>query len=407
MQNFTAPGYKSRQGRHYWVAREDLVKKGYEPKTVRLHFNFDDPDDRKLAESRCRTLQAEMLEWAGNRGAALAFDGTVKGLITVYQHDPDSPFRKIRHKSRITYGRHMDAIERTVGARLLSALSGRDFLRWYDNWAEDEHGGPRHIPRAHGRMTMLRMLISFGVALELPHCARLSTILAEQRFEVGRRRTVELNAAQAVAIRMEAHRQGEHSIALAQALMSDLIVRQKDAIGEYVPMGEPGLSTIFSHGEKWLFGMTWENTTPDLILTHRLSKSLRGRQAVADPRAGKVKVFDLKLYAMVMEDLQRIPIDQRVGPIVKDEKTGKPWRDAAFRIRWREIARAAGVPDNVQNRDSRAGGITEAIEATDGNVDAARQAAGHAQTSTTLIYARGEDRATAKVAIARAQKRKE
>jgi hypothetical protein len=64
------------------------------------------------------------------------------------------------------------------------------------------------------------------------------------------------------------------------------------------------------------------------------------------------------------------------------------------------------VPDEVQNRDSRAGGITEGIEATGGDIEAARKAAGHAQASTTARYSRGDDRATAKVAVLRAERRK-
>jgi integrase len=137
-----------------------------------------------------------------------------------------------------------------------------------------------------------------------------------------------------------------------------------------------------------------------------LSKSLRGRHAIMDPRAGKAKAFDLKLYPMVMQELQHVPAEQRVGPIVKDEATGLPWRTFKFRQRWRAIARAAGVPDEVQNRDSRAGGITEGIEATGGDIEAARKAAGHAQASTTARYSRGDDRATAKVAVLRAERRK-
>src|SRR6476646_496322 len=99
------------------------------------------------------------------------------------------------------------------------------------------------------------------------------------------------------------------------------MLRQKDVIGEYVPESEPGLSDILHHGCKWMHGIGWKEISPDLILTHRLSKSLRGKNAVLNPSAGKTEVFDLKNYPMVMEELQYIT--DRSGPIVKREETGR------------------------------------------------------------------------------------
>ena len=42
------PGHKVRRNkdgtiRHGWAARHDLVKLGYTPKWVSLHYDFDDP----------------------------------------------------------------------------------------------------------------------------------------------------------------------------------------------------------------------------------------------------------------------------------------------------------------------------------------------------------------------------
>jgi hypothetical protein len=93
------------------------------------------------------------------------------------------------------------------------------------------------------------------------------------------------------------------------------------------------------------------------------------------------------------------------GPMVIDQDTGLPYREVTYRQHWRKIATDVGVPETVQNRDSRAGGITEAI-AMDGNVEAARHAAGHSHHQTTLRYSRQGDRQTAKVAQFVAVKRK-
>ena len=48
------------------------------------------------------------------------------------------------------------------------------------------------------------------------------------------------------------------------------------------------------------------------------------------------------------------------GPVIVAEHNGLPWIDKVFQTNWRKIARAIGIPDNVQNRDSRAGATTDA-----------------------------------------------
>lgn len=395
----------------YWVARTDLVARGYTLKTRRLWDGTEPTRDEWLAiSSACILLQDEMLAWAnGGTSNAVTFDHTLKGLIRCYQHDEDSPYRELRWKSKESYGRHMALIERTVGKWPLKDIKGRFFGRWFEAWAQPAfEGGPRRIPRAHAAMTMLRILFGFGVAiLEDRECARLKAILTELEFENGKARTEEITAEQAIAIREHAHAMGFPSVALAQAIQFELLLRQKDVIGEYLPVDEPGMSDVIGHGMKWLHGLDWREISAELILTHRLSKSLRGRRAVADKKAGKTKVFDLKLYPMVMEEIGRIPAEARTGPLVVDPRTGLPFRSRSFTELWRKIATAAGVPKNVQNRDSRAGGITEGIEALDGDMEAPRIAAGHSNPETTRIYSRGDARQTAKVAVFRAKKRKE
>lgn len=399
----------------YWVARSDLVKKGYPTKTQRLWPPTQDAhaelteDTETYLRSECQRLQDEMLAWAkGGDTKQFAFDGTLSSLIECYRRDPDSTFQALRIESKRTYNNHFKIIERSVGKRDISGIEGRDFLRWFENWsAPPKEGKPRRVPRAHAAITMLRLVFSFGKVLNYGrvHCTHLKGILEEMQFESGRPRVEELTAAHAVAIRAEAHARGFPSIAFAQAMQFELMLRQKDVIGAYVPVGEPGLSDVHRGRRKWQFGIDWREVSKDLILTHRLSKSLRGRRAIADPDAGKTKVYDLKLYPMVMEDLASIPPERRVGPIIIDERTGLPYTVKTFIERWRKIATAAGVPKSVQNRDSRAGGITEGIEATDGDIEAARIAAGHSQITTTQKYSRGDTRRTAKLATLRAAKR--
>jgi len=65
------------------------------------------------------------------------------------------------------------------------------------------------------------------------------------------------------------------------------------------------------------------------------------------------------------------------------------------------IASAAGIPHEIQNRDSRPGGITEARNAGAAKDDI-RQHAGHADARTTDIYIRESLESNNRVAVARA-----
>lgn len=398
----------------YWVARADIVARGYPVETSRVYapkpWREPDADDIKFIRSECSRLQSEMLGWArGGDVSNLVFTGTVASLIDCYERDPDSPFHKLRFASKKTYRAFMRLLEQTVGERVLSEVRGRDLRRWYENYSTpSDADGPKRIPRAHAAMTMFRMMLSFGVSiLEDEDCARLKAIMSEMQFAQGRSRVEEITAEQSAAVIAKAHEIGRPSVALAQALQFELVLRQKDVVGEWVPLDEPGLSDMTRHGRKWLYGIDWREISEDLTLTHRLSKSLKGRDAIADRHAGKTKIWDLKLYPMVMAELARIPKEQRVGPLIINERTALPYVARQFEKAWRKAATLAGVPANVQNRDSRAGGITEGIEASDGDMEAARNAAGHRNVSTTRIYNRGEHRQTAKVAQLRAAKRTE
>ena len=45
------------------------------------------------------------------------------------------------------------------------------------------------------------------------------------------------------------------------------------------------------------------------------------------------------------------------GPLIVCDTNGMPWSTAEFRRKWRLIAKMAGVPDNVTNRDSLPSGM--------------------------------------------------
>lgn len=419
-EGLIAPGINWRRRANgwvaYWVARGDIVAKGYSFKSMRLwppsaqaQRLEPDAEEWQTISSACIRAQNEMLEWANPSGRQYdprdLYDGTYESLDRIYQTDPDSPFQSLRHDAKRSYSSKSRSVIAAVGKARIPQLTFRDFKRWHEGFCSPNGGEdqPRHA-RGHGLMTHVRIVIGFGALLRLPGCKEAKDTLSDMEFQTPKRREEYMEAWHAIAIRRQAHLDGCPSIALAQALMFEFGARQKDVIGEYVPQSEPGISDVLDHGDKWILGMTWEEVK-DGILEHRLSKSL-SRADIGNKQAGKIKRYDLSLYPMVMEEISLIPLEKRKGPMVVAEHTGRPWRGKVFQRRWRKIANAAGVPKTIQNRDSRAGAATEADNSQAGE-DRIRQALGHSRATTTRIYMRGEDAATAEVAVLRVKNRRQ
>jgi hypothetical protein len=186
--------------------------------------------------------------------------------------------------------------------------------------------------------------------LEDRECKRLLEILRESRFQSLGPRLVQLTAEHVRAIRTVARDHfGWPSIALAQALQFELMLSQKDVIGEWVPVGEPGESDVVWDGQKWLRGLRWSNIDKNLILRHAIGSG------------GRAIEVDLKTAPMVLEELEACGADTTDlpsrGPIVTCDINALPWSTAEFRRKWRIVAKKAGVPDAVKNRDSVPSGM--------------------------------------------------
>lgn len=401
-----APGlaWRTRAGGTWvavWIARQDLVKRGFRPQTQRLWTGTSQDLDHATADyirDECSRLQNEMLGFGRGETRPVTFDGRMSGLIEVYLNDKDSPFHAMRYVSRRQYQNLLDRLNVSVGDRALAALNFRDFKNWYEQarWP-DGRDGERDMPSmGHRLITIVRIVMNFGAAMELPDCDRLALVLSKMEFENGRARTQELTAEMAQAIIDEANRLGHRSIADAQAFQFELTLRQKDVIGEWVPMSEPGVSETTWQGKKWLRGLHYREIDSNLILAHPLSKS----------RKGKVAEFALNHYPMVMAQLAKIPIDQRTGPLIIDELTGRPYTAVRYRRLWRRIADRVGIPKSIRNMDSRAGGLTESSEVAGDNIEAVRQQALHSDSKTTHRYMRGGIRKRAELAKLRVKHRK-
>jgi hypothetical protein len=146
--------------------------------------------------------------------------------------------------------------------------------------------------------------------------------------------TIDLDQTKAL-IRV-AHEKGFDSVALAQAFIFDCSLNQRDVIGEWVPISEKGASDLIKRGKKWVRGIRWNEIGDDLILEHTLSKGQKVR-------------INLNSKELVLDELKRFSSRPSGGPIVVNERNNLPWDDSSFRLVWRQMARAAGIPDDVHN----------------------------------------------------------
>jgi hypothetical protein len=366
-----------------WKCRADIAKRGFRPARQFLWSGVTpEPRDIIFIQEQCQRLHDEMLIWSrGGFQEEATFDGTIASLIACYQIDADSPYRKIRHKSRQHYDYVCKRIEADI-TQPLAELNARSFLRLHEQW---QAGGK--VTWAHTCIGMVRILVNFGATyLEDAECERLSGVLHRMKFKQGKPRESHMTAEQAAAFRNMAHEKGRASMALAQAFQFECMLRQKDVIGEWAPMNEPGpLSTVFNAGMKWFRGLRWEEIDSNLILRHETSKR------------EKMLEVPLSKAGMVMEELDRqfphfktqgraaLPAS---GPVIISEFSQVPWVDDEFRRQWRLIANAAGLPKSVRNMDSRAGAITEATEAG-AELEHVKHAATHGDIAMTQRYSRG------------------
>lgn len=377
----TAKGWECR-----WQARTSLIKRKYELKSLKLWSGrLEEIDEATIRhiQDRATTLQTEMLVWARGgieKAIPAVYDGTLATLARCYQTDRDSPYHKTRYVSRVYYDKLIKRLTEDHGDEPVKEIRARQVLRWHEEWSD---GGK--VAMAHSLIGMLRTVINFGVTmLEDPECQRVSLALNKLRFKMAKPRSARLTADQANLIRKKAREKGFPSIALAQALQFECMLRQKDVIGEWVPINEPGLSEVVHNGQKWLRGTRWEEIDHELVLKHITSKRQKPMEA------------PLASAPMVLDELKLIGALPDTGPIIVCEATGLPWTASSFRKTWRELATECGIPKSVRNMDSRAGAITEATDAG-ADLEHVRHAATHSDIGMTQRYSRGDAEKTANV----------
>lgn len=267
---------------------------------------------------------------------------TVAELVHRYRTDEDSPFQTIRFSTRANYEQLLMRVERDLGKEAVSTLDSARMERAHHDWSV---GGTK-LTIAHSLIAMMRILATFGAKNLKDRASReLKLTLHEMRIPKSTAaRTERLTVQQAEDIIRVAHAMGRPSIALAQAFQIDCGLKQKDVIGEWVPESEPGDSVIRHKGLKWVRGLRWEQI------------DRRGMVRLITSQTGEQRYVDIPTHRLVMQEVSRkgfqIGSTGNEGPIIVYEKTGLPYLAHQFRRVWRQVAKEAGVPDAVVNRDS-------------------------------------------------------
>lgn len=340
-----APGLKwrPRAGSEvpYWVPPAKDIKAGWPIKSLALKGSQEE------IAAKCREIWKELIDWRAGRDTGPA-KFTISWLIRRYQNDPLSPYQNVREKTRRRYDQCCKIIDETVGKRRIDAIvvggvptsrvTGEDVRRWHYQWGQPNADGKVTTPaRARHNIAMLRVLVSYAVEIGIVGSRDLREgLLKTMRFPVITPRDAAPTRVQVLAIVSKALEMGHRSIAITTLSQFELTERRTHIIGTW----EAG---------QWRPGWVWQNISPEWSITYHQTK------------VGRIeRSFDLKETPALLELLQAIPEEQRVGPVIICEATGRPWKERHYITVFRDIARAAGIPDTIWSMDMRAGGATEA-----------------------------------------------
>jgi hypothetical protein len=422
------PGFK--RGRHnlpYWIASQVVRDTmDFPDKCIPLP---PDADDGQIGEL-CRGHTARLNLWIEEQQKLASnpegegelrvarYDGSMASACLVYQTHPHSRFKTVKANTRKSYTDSLKVIIATVGKRLIRNVTVLDCQHWYNMWRMPaEPGGPERIDRAHDAITMVKTVLRFNAAVDRKRveCKQLLDDLKNASslvtFEKGGARSEEMTYAYCSAFIRTALDQGKRGVipkwrglymALGVAAQFELGLRPKDIIGER-PRTQDDLDKAVRHGataivygnQIWTGMFTWERV-PGWQWRMKTSKS-KYRQAAN---------FDLSIYSLLFPLLEAVPHEERTGAIVKGEHLYAV-QERTYRGWFREIARAADIPDTVWNMDLRSGMATEAEEAG-ADLSAIRGLLTHSekQEATTLRYIKRRDRARVEVQKARDRLRK-
>lgn len=341
-----APGLKRRKRAdgwaRYWMPTAKDIRAGYAPKSIPIPVEASDEE----AAEMCRRLWTDLEAWRAGANTQPTRH-TISWLIRRYRNDQLSPYRNLRQITSDGYEFALKIIDHDVGERPIEPkldghhyrprLTGEDFRRWHGAWGAPV--GPDDAPRpARARLCMvvLRILFSYAIELGIPGAVEQRAVLTAIRLPVRPARQSAPTRAQVLALVKTALDLGYRSIAITTLAQFEFTERRTHIIGCW-------------EGDRWTRGWTWGNISRDWIIRYTQTK------------VGVVeREFDLRTTPALLEMLEMTPPDRRVGPVIINERTGKPWTSNGYVLAFTKIRKASGVPLDIWSMDMRAGGATEA-----------------------------------------------
>ncbi|MFT7059897.1 MAG: integrase [Pseudorhodobacter sp.] len=381
----------------YWRATKKYTKEGYFTDPIRLVGEEGDGRDNERA-SKARELTREMLRWY-NKEDALVKPGSWLWLIGKFKTDEFSPYNEnVKASTRQSYLQTLKPLEVAIGGVMLADTNFETLMRWKkamtdkfisrrkeENASRAESGLPPKpldaTHQIHNRFTALRYLTSHGVRIEAPDAMRIKNILAQMRITTPRRREIAMTRDQAQAVIAAADEAGNTGFALGFSCQWEFGLRAVDVRGQWLDYGGK---------QRWADGMTWDMINQGITT---LSKT----PSKTEKSSPDAMVFDLTIVPEIRARLMQIPMDQRVGPVIKMD-AGRPYTKRHWQTTFRKFARKAGVPDEVYAMDSRAGAVTEA-KAAGATAEQRQRFANHASATMTARYDRSDKNADVNTVI--------
>lgn len=346
----------------YWVAPKKYA--GYAFKRCRLPGRKGDGLDLERA-ARCRELTREMVRWYEGEAPKVE-PGTWLWLIGRYKSDEFSPFHNVKANTRSSYLDCLKRWEAAIGKVRIADTDYTAIMRWHRAMIEKGRSND-YMSR---QFRHLRIVANYGVMIEADHAKRVTDILGAMRFKGSAPRSASPSADQVAAIIAAADAAGDTGFALGLSFQWWLTLRAVDVRGQW----------LTDEGKmRWADGLTWDMLDRDLT-------TLRKVPSKTEASMPEVLEWDLTPLHDLRARLAAVPLDQRVGPVIR-QRNGQPFKRRRWAALFRIHAETAGVPEGIWCMDLRAGAINHAKKAGATQTDMQHQA-NHANATTTNRYIR-------------------
>jgi len=376
-----APGLNASGDRFYWKSPKKYLTAGWALKSVKLE---GDAETRAL---KCRELTIEMLAWFDSRIMKVDH-GTWRWLFSRYKGDKFSPIQEVKGNTREQYLVNIGRWEAEIGDEDLKN-STYEVIKSWQIGMRDKGRTASYIKRQFG---MLRIVAGYGSAIGNADSARISSILSNMQFKNSGKRAQVATRTHVTAVIAAADAAGDASFATGLMMQFEFALRAVDVRGQWLD-GKPEDGGIIRGGKRWQDGLTWDMIDRDVTTITKIISKTSDSTDMAAMR------FDLGNVPELRARLLAVPLMSRIGPVIKS-RTGKPFHKRTWAAMWRRHAEAAGVPFEIQMRDTRAGAITEA-RANGANIIAIRDMAGHSTSEMTQRYLRSRSEAANEVILLR------